>query len=380
MALEIPPDVLEQEADVELLQPPKVYVRTAPDSDKIAAAARLLAGAKRPMIYVGGGAIDAAQELLELAQMLQAPVVSFRSGRGIVSDRHYLSQTYPAGHRLWPEVDVVLAVGTRLKYPRLHWGHDSSVSIIHIDADVQELTRISEPAVAIHGDAQLSVSALLAATGKLAPKRASREDELSTLKQRMRAEFEQVQPQLGFLDVIRRELPDDGLFVDEITQTGYTSWYGLPIYSPRTMITSGYAGNLGYGYATAVGAKVAQPDRKLVAISGDGGFMFNSQELATAVKYSLNVVSVVFSDSSLSNVARAQSTRYGGRVIGTDLVNPDFVKLAEAYGAAGFRARNAEELGSCLRKAFEVRGPAVIDVPVTSTANPWQFLLLPKVR
>ncbi len=380
VALEIPPDVLGMDGEVEPVAVQREYPRLAPDPDRISEAARLLASAKRPMIYVGGGAIDAAQEILELAKLLQAPVVSHRTGRGIVSDRHYLSQTFPAGHRLWPQVDVVLAIGTRLKYPRLHWGHDRSVAIVHVDVDAEELTRISTPQVAVHGDAQLSTSALLSAVEKLVAVRPSREEELTALKNGLRAEFEKVQPQLGFLDAIRRELPDDGLFVDEITQTGYASWYGLPIYSPRTLITSGYAGNLGFGYATAVGAKIARPERKLVAISGDGGFMFNSQELATAVKYGLNVVSIVFSDGALSNVARAQTQRYGGRVIGTDLRNPDFVKLAEAYGAAGFRAANTGELAHCLRKAFDVRGPAVIEVPVTQTANPWQFLLLPKVR
>jgi acetolactate synthase-1/2/3 large subunit len=380
VAIELPPDVLAKDADITMPTPAAKYPQQAPDPDRISAAARLLASARNPLIYVGGGAIGAAQEVLELAQMLQAPVVSHRTGRGIVSDRHYLGQTFPAGHRLWPKVDVVLAVGTRLKYPRLHWGFDSKLAIIHIDVDAEELNRISPATVPIHGDAQLSLSALLEATAKLAPVRASREEELTALKLALRAEFEQVQPQLSFLDAIRNELPDDGLFVDEITQTGYASWYGLPVYQPRTLITSGYAGNLGYGYATAVGAKVGQPDRKLVAISGDGGFMFTCQELSTAVKYGLNVVSVVFADGSLSNVARAQRESYEGRVIGTELANPDFVKLAEAYGAAGFRARNARELSRCLRSALSSRGPAVIEVPVTETANPWKFLLHPKVR
>lgn len=380
VALEIPPDVLGESADMPAVHAQIEYRKTEPDSERVVEAARLLAKAKNPLIYIGGGAADAGEEVRTLAELLQAPVISHRTGRGILSDRHYLSHSFPAGHRLWPQVDVVLAVGTRLKYPRMHWGQDAALSIIHIDVDPQELTRISRPDVPVLGDAQLSLRQLISEVEKLISRRVARESEMTALKQQMRAEFERIQPQVSYLDTIRRELPDDGLFVDEITQVGYASWYAFPVYSPRTLITSGYAGNLGYGYATAVGVQVAKPDRKVVAISGDGGFLFNAQELATAVKYSLNIVSVVFRDEAFSNVARAQTLRFGGRVIGTQLVNPDFAKLAEAYGAAGYRATTAEQLGDCLRKAFDQRGPAIIEVPVRETANPWQHLLLPRVR
>jgi acetolactate synthase-1/2/3 large subunit len=380
VALEIPPDVLAQRAEITLPTPATTYLPAAPDPDRIKQAAQLLAGARRPMIYIGGGAVDAGEELLALAQLLQAPVVSQRGGRGVVSDRHYLSQTFPAGHRLWPQVDVVVAVGTRLKYPRLHWGMDAGLSIVHIDIDAEELNRLSEPAVPVLGDAKLAVGALVAELEKIIRPRSSREEDLSALKRSMRAQFETVQPQLAYLDVIRRELPDDGIFVDEITQVGYTSWYGFPVYSPRTFVSSGYAGNLGYGYATAVGVQVGRPDRKVVAISGDGGFLFNSQELATAVKHRLNVVSIVFRDGAFGNVARAQTLRYSGRIIGTDLCNPDFVKLAEAYGAIGYRAESPDALAKTLQRAFTANGPVVIDVPLRETADPWQFLLLPKAR
>jgi len=380
VALEIPPDVLGQQTGPAAAPVQLDYPRLAPDPERIVQAARLLAGAKHPLIYVGGGAADAGAELQVLAEMLQVPVISHRTGRGILSDRHYLSHSFPAGHRWWPQVDVVLAVGTRLKYPRLHWGHDPGLAIIHVDVDPQELTRISQPEVAVLADAQLALAQLIRELEKLIAPRASREQEMLAFKAGMRGEFERIQPQLSYLDVIRQELPDDGLFVDEITQTGYTSWYAFPVYAPRTLITSGYAGNLGYGYATAVGVQVARPDRKVVAISGDGGFLFNAQELATSMKYGLNVVSVVFADAAFSNVARAQTQRFGGRVIGTQLQNPDFVKLAEAYGATGYRATTPAQLSVCLRKAFAQTGPVVIEVPLRETTNPWQHLLLPQVR
>jgi acetolactate synthase-1/2/3 large subunit len=380
VAIEVPPDVLGEPVGEVVLGAAVRPAPLAPASEPIAAAARLLAASKRPMIYVGGGAIEARAEVLQLAERLQAPVVAHRTGKGIVDERRYLSQTFPAGHRLWPEVDVVLAVGTRFKYPRLHWGFDERLAIVHIDVDAEELTRISTPTVAVHADAKLALQALLAELGGCAGERSSREQELSTLKTRMRADFERIQPQVAILDVIREALGEDGILVDEITQTGYASWYAFPVYSPRTLITSGYAGNLGYGYATAVGVKVASPDRRVVAISGDGGFMFNGLELATAVKYGLNLVSIVFADAALTNVARAQAQKYGGRVIGTELVNPDFVRFAESFGAVGLRARDPLELRACLARAFDVRGPVVIEMPLGATASPWEFLLLPQVR
>jgi acetolactate synthase-1/2/3 large subunit len=307
VALEIPPDVLGQSAAPAAVAALTPRAAKEPDALQIADVARRLIDARRPMIYVGGGAIDARAEILELAELLQAPVVSHRTGRGIVDDRHPLSQTFPAGHRLWPDTDVVIAIGTRLKYPRLHWGVDERLTIVHVDIDAAELTRIAPPTVAVHADARSAVRALLAELRRHAVRRHSREQEFRALKAAMRAEFESVQPQVAILDVIRRALGEDGILVDEITQTGYASWYAFPVYAPRTLITSGYAGNLGYGYATAVGVKVASPDRRVVAISGDGGFLFNGLELATAVKYGLKLVSIVFADAALTNVARAQS-------------------------------------------------------------------------
>jgi acetolactate synthase-1/2/3 large subunit len=162
----------------------------------------------------------------------------------------------------------------------------------------------------------------------------------------MRAEFERVQPQVAFLDVIRAALGEDGILVDEITQTGYASWYAYPVYAPRTLITSGYAGNLGYGYATAVGVKVASPGHRVVAISGDGGFMFNGLELATAVKYGLNLVSVVFADAALSNVARAQSQKYGGRDSGSaDGSRGSHAKCAVFRRCVAFHAPSPRDSG-----------------------------------
>src|SRR5690606_376760 len=146
------------------------------DPDLITRAAALLGAAREPMIMLGGGAVEAGREIRELAEMLQAPVVSQRGGRGILSDRHYLSHSFPAGHRLWPKVDVVIAIGTRFKYPRMHWGVDAGLTTIHIDIDPTEINRISRPTVGIVGDAKPTVAALVEALAKVNLKRPSRRE------------------------------------------------------------------------------------------------------------------------------------------------------------------------------------------------------------
>lgn len=381
VSLEMPLDVMAQEAEVNMLPVVESYNEPEANPDDIQQAAKLLATAKQPLIVCGGGALDASAELLELAEMLQAPVISQRGGRGVISDRHYLSHSYPAGHRLWPDADVVLAVGTRFKYYRLHWGTDSALKTIHIDIDPTEVNRIAKPTVAIIADASQALKQLIPEVSTKNIKRKSRKDELEKFKSGLQAEFvKNVQPQMSYLQVIREELPDDGILVDEITQVGITSWYGYPVYKPRTFISTGYAGNLGYGYPTSLGVKIGNPDKKVVALAGDGGFMFNSGELATAVKYQIATVTIIFTDNSFANVARAQTQRYGGRVIGTDLNNPDFVKLVEAFGATAYRADSPTKLREMLKRGLYDDAPVVIEVPLPEKDNPWQYILLPPVR
>lgn len=191
---------------------------------------------------------------------------------------------------------------------------------------------------------------------------------------------EQVGSQITILKVIREELPEDGFFVDEITQVGFVSWYAFPVYAPRHFISSGYQGNLGYGYATALGVQVANPNKIVVVIAGDGGFMYNVQQLATAVKYKLNVVVIVFNNNTYGNVKRDQENIFEGRVIGSELGNPDFVALAESFGAAGFRAETLNQLRTALRRAFLLTRPAVIEMPINGLPNPWEFIRLSRAR
>jgi acetolactate synthase-1/2/3 large subunit len=185
-----------------------------------------------------------------------------------------------------------------------------------------------------------------------------------------------VRPQIDYLRVIRDVLPEDGVFVDDLSQVGFASWFGFPVYRPRCYISSGYQGTLGSGFGTALGAKVARPDKAVVSVCGDGGFMFAVQELATAVQYNIGLVVIVFNNASFANVRRDQQQRFDGHVIGADLVNPDFIKLAEAFGVEARRVSSPAELKLVLEKAFAHGAPYLIEVTLQrgEEASPWPFI------
>ena len=188
-------------------------------------------------------------------------------------------------------------------------------------------------------------------------------------------------PQIAFLEALRAELPEDGIYVDEVTQIGFAARLAFPVYKPRTFLSPGYQDNLGWGFATALGAQHARPDVPVVSIAGDGGFLYTANELATAMRHRIPLVTVVFADGAFGNVRRIQEEAYGNRLIASDLANPDFVRFAESFGAAAERARTPDELRGALRRGFARRdGPTVIEVPVGPMPSPWEFIMLPRVR
>jgi acetolactate synthase-1/2/3 large subunit len=379
VSLEMPMDImgLQTQLPDTPARAPAIPAAAPADLTDIERAAQLIAAAEFPMIYVGGGAVDAGEEIRELAQRLGAPVVSFRAGRGILSDEHELALTLPGGHRLWPKVDLLIGIGSRLMEPLHHWGRAPHLKVVRIDIDPVEMARAGAPDVGLLGDARVTLQALIEALRSRARPPAGRGEALSAAKLAVARDIQKVQPQLAYLEAIREALPRDGIFCDEITQCGFASWYGFPVYRPRSHINCGYQGTLGYGFATALGVKVAHPDKPVVAIAGDGGFMFNVQELATAVQYKIGLVTVIFNSNSFSNVKRQQQEWFGNRTIASDLVNPDFVKLAQSFGAAGLRVNSPQDLREALRKAFAEPGPTIIEVPVGQMASPWEFIILP---
>ncbi|GAC18665.1 thiamine pyrophosphate-dependent enzyme [Paraglaciecola arctica] len=381
VAIEMPMDMMGLETEVGLI-PAVVHDKKPVDRDLIESAVSILKHAKKPMIVVGSGALECSELVLEIAKRLQAPVMACRSGKGIVSSEHYLSANFPMGHRLWGEADAVLAIGTRLHWPLVMWGTDDEQKIIRVDIDAKQITRITVPEVGIVGDSGVVLDVMKQLIEQDNHQATSREAELTELKSAVDAEIrEKVGPQMAYLDVIREELPRDGIFVDEVTQTGFVSWYGFPVYKPRQHISAGYQGTLGYGYATALGVMAGNMDKRVIQISGDGGFMFNVQELSTAVQYKLPLVTIVFNDGRFTNVQRQQKEWFDGRIICSDLHNPDFVKLAESFGAAGYLATDPESMRTAIQKAFAQDGPAIIEVKLNEFfPAPWPFLMMPQNR
>jgi acetolactate synthase-1/2/3 large subunit len=376
-ALETPWDVFGKKAEPAPGGPLPRLAASPVDTDQIAAAAKLIGESRKPMIFVGSGAFEAADAVLALAEALDAPVVAFRSGRGIVGNDHELGLTMAAAYELWPDTDLIIGIGTRMELPTLRWSwRPDGQKSLRIDIDAAEMRRLT-PDVAVIADAAPATAALVAALGSSGFTRtAGRREEIRDATGKAAQDIQAVQPQMAYLDVLRQVLPHDGIVTDELSQVGFASWYGLPIYRPRTYVSSGYQGTLGSGFPTALGCKVANPDKAVVAITGDGGFMFAAQELATAVQYGIGVVTLVFNNNAYGNVRRDQVVGYEGRLTGADLVNPDFVKFAESFGVRAARVANPADFRRELERALADGGPQLIEITTDNDteSNPWRFI------
>jgi acetolactate synthase I/II/III large subunit len=332
------------------------------------------------LIIVGGGALGAGPEVRAVAEALQAPVSSFRRGRGTIPTTHPLAVSFTEGHTLWKNADAVLAIGTRLYWQQSVWGVDEKLPIVRLDVDPDEISRFRRPACALVGDAATVLRALLAELPAHNTALRRRDAELASIRAAFAERLARQEPPMGFLRAIRAALPENGIYVEEVTQVGFASRLAFPVYAPRTFLSPGYQDTLGWGYGTALGAQAAAPGRKVVLATGDGGFMFQASELATAMRHMLPVVVVVFDDGAFGNVRRIQEQQYGNRLIACDLTNPDFVKFAESFGMAAFRATTPETLETALRQAFALDAPALVHVPVGPMPSPWDMILLPRVR
>jgi acetolactate synthase-1/2/3 large subunit len=370
---EMSPDIMGMSEEIELLDPVTDYAAPQPDEEQVAKAAKLLGSAKKPVVFAGSGVIDYPEEMQQLAEALEAPVVMSPGARGVVSDRDYHAQTMLGGRIILEDADVILAIGTRFAMPQMFGGFNPDQhTLIRVDIDPQEANRFGTADLAIVGDAGQTIKALLPELSKENGARPSRKEELEAVRERIDDLFGELQPQWDFSMVMREELPDDGKYVSEVTQLGYFAQFGgFPFYEPRTFVHAGYQGTLGFGFATALGVQVGNPDKKVISITGDGGFLYTMPELATAVKYKIPLVTVVFNDGAFGNVKRIQEEMYGGKVMASSLTNPDFVKLAESFGAAGIRATDANELRSAIREGFANNHPTLIDVPVGEMPSIW---------
>jgi acetolactate synthase-1/2/3 large subunit len=374
VALELPPDVLQWAQEITLLEPSEVQTQAC-DQELLRKTAALLHAAERPVIYSGGGTLAAAawNELQTLAELLEAPVVMSVDGRGALSDRHDLAHTGVTGQALVREADVVLGVGTRFWQPARVWGFASGAKIIRVDADAAEINRHGRPDVGIVGNARAVLAGLLAILDGIPP-RPSRRAELRARKDAAAVQLSSFQPQAAFAEAIRSALPDDAITVNDLTQVTFYATVGFPVYAPRTFIGPGYQGTLGSAFATGLGAQVGHPDRAVLAIAGDGGYLYSVAELATQRQHGLNMISIVFNDGAFGNVKRTQEQVFGGRLIASDLVNPDFLALARSFGIDAERVVTPAELEAALRSALAARRGALIEVVVGPMSNVWPVI------
>jgi len=382
VSLEIPVDRWRTPAPG-MLHPP-LPSKPMIDPRAIERAADALRRAERPLILVGGGAQDAGEAIGQLAERLQAPVTARRAGHGVIPTAHPMFVHLAVGHELWKTADVVIGIGTRMEWPVLHWGTDPAMTFVKIDVDVEELDRHGLGAIGVCGDADDAVRALLAALHGM-PARPDRSDEIARRRARYFADIDHLRPQLDFLAAIRDVLPDDGIFVEDVTQIGFASHLAFDFRRPRTFQSTGPAGTLGAGYAQGVGAQVALDregrGRRALVVAGDGGFLFTGSELATAVQHRIPLVCCVFDDGAYGNVKRIQQQRFGdGRTIASTLKSPDFVAYARAFGALGLLADGPDQLRARLDEAFRADAPAVVHVSTGPMPDPWPWFLLGRAR
>jgi acetolactate synthase-1/2/3 large subunit len=343
------------------------------DPDRVADAARLLVGAERPLIVGGGGVVlgDATEAFTQLAELLQAVVVTTREGKGAIDDRNPLSVgTMWNNPRLRPvldDADVVLAVGTRLQ----GFGFGPQTRIVQLDVDGDEIGRNATVDVALAGDAQRTLAALRDALDGLVGSRPPRAAETAAMRATIENQQRAIGPAAAIVETMRATLPDNAIVVPDTATMGYMSHMHYKVYEPRTYLPSSYMGTLGFAYPTSLGAKVGRPDRNVVAIVGDGGFLFTATEMATAAQYGINTVTIVFDDGAYGNSNRDQRERFGGREIGTALRNPDWVQLAGSFGIPGVAVPGPEQLGPALREACGADGPVLIACPIPRLPSPF---------
>ena len=371
--IELPPDAGVEREEVRLRNPARIP-RIVPSREDLQEAAQVISKSSTPLIYAGGGVArsDAEQALIKFAEATNIPVVTSSGGKGSIPDNHPLSYGScfsPRGeiqemnqlYEVMQAADVVIGIGARFSL-----GNPAGEvsTLVNINIDDSELTRVQANTIPLHGDARATIEALLpflmesGAGDRPSPAEAVKaaRNLISYYDIRLK------EPQYPVLEAMQKGIPEDAFVVWDVSQFGFYARTHWQVTHPKTYIDSGYSFNLGYAFPTALGVKVAKPDRAVVCVAGDGGFMFNASELSTAVKYGINLVTVIFRNDSYGNVARDLEEGFDG-AYGTDLHNPDFIKFAESFGAVGMRVENPLELETMLPQALERDAPVIIDVP-----------------
>ncbi|MDE2968514.1 MAG: thiamine pyrophosphate-binding protein [Chloroflexota bacterium] len=372
--IEVPTDILHSEADVEVLGR-RENAKPAPDPSAIERAAEALAGRKRIAIWAGGGVIsaDASAQLTALAERLGAVVVTTYGGKGAFPADHpqYAGVTWggrgPYGpnpiQKYLPDADAVVIVGSRMPYHMTKMvGIQLPETVVQLDIDGDELGKNYPVTAGVAGDAALALEQLIAAL----PGSAGGGDgagEATELRRQVREAFAASEPnQQRTLDAVRRVIPRDAIVVADATLPAYSAVQAFPVYEPRTYMGPHGWADIGFGFPASLGAAVGRPDVPVVLFSGDGGFQLNLQELGTAAQYDIPLTAIVWNNSSWGVLRGQQRTLFKERYMASDLVNPDFVRLAESYGLPATRVGTLAELETTLDAAIKSRGFHLIDV------------------
>ena len=371
--LEMPPDTGVEREEVRLRNPARIS-RIVPSGESLQEAANVIAQSRLPLIYAGGGVARSGAEeaLVKFAEATNIPVITSSGGKGTISDDHplaYGSCFSPRGERMemnqlyevMQSADVVIGIGARFS---LGNPAGEASTLVNINIDDSELTRVQANTIPLHGDAGATIEALLPFLLEAGAGNRPSPAEAVAAARRLIAyyDIQLKEPQYAVMDAVRKGVPQDGFAVWDVSQLGFYARTHWRVSRPKTYIDSGYSFNVGYAFPTALGVKVAKPDSPVVCLTGDGGFMFNSSELSTAVKYGINVVTVVFRNDSYGNVARDMDEAFGG-TYDTNLHNPDFIKFAESFGVTAMRATDLMELETLIPRALEYDAPVVIDAP-----------------
>jgi acetolactate synthase-1/2/3 large subunit len=379
IAISIPHDVLGAKADA-VLRTTRSGRRPPCHVQDVAEAAARLGRAERPLVLAGGGVIAAGaeRELAALARRLGAPVITTVMGRGAVSEDDPLwvgvLPNRRATEAVLGEADVVLAVGCRFAARSvqgllLNLSFGPAQTLIHLDVDATVIGRLFKPQLGIVGDARDGLQRLVQTLGA-GPSRATW-DWTWLAEQRARAGPRYTPAVAGLIGALREALPRDAIVVNDQTGINYWMEWRFPVLAPRTFLYPVGTAVLGYAVPAAIGAQVAHPDRRVLAVAGDGGFMFSVNELSTAVKYRLPVAFLVMNDDRYGAIKWLQDSMFG-RWGEADLANPDFPALARAFGARGQRVERIEALPDALDAAWSAGGPTVIEVPM-AVEPPWEL-------
>jgi 5-guanidino-2-oxopentanoate decarboxylase len=338
--------------------------RRAPDAAQVETAAAILNAANRPVILAGGGAVSAAAEVRALAEKIGAAVVPTIAAKGILPDDHPLALEVTvdrgATQAFVRDADAVLLIGTELAEPDIWLDGPLPMDgrLIRIDIDPATLVRDYDVDVAMEADAKLAVAALAERvspakgfkdSNAIAELRAAERDGLTPLEQK----------HVRVLDSLRNAIPDDGVIYTDMTQLAYTGYAFYRSALPRTWHFPAGFGTLGYALPAAIGGKIASPETPVAVIVGDGGFQFTIQELGTAVENKLPLAIILWNNDSLAQIRDGMIVR-DIPTIGVNQHNPDFVKLAEAYGCRTAEPESFEELEAAVKTAFDAGGPTVI--------------------